>query len=237
MTSWSVIKIGFKRSPAVDFDFIIQEAQKSSCFIEADASGMLSASYDRNRILELHRLLERLKRFRNKIVFVDGERLPWSEVFGYLWCYRLRDKAANKDEYCHGCAWQFPALNPWGCIQAKMPLAARVQWLLYGHFDKDGTFIFNKEKIRSSLLANIEEFRFCPALDRDRIEKILAAFPETANPQIDKNWMYVGPIDKSLVVNIRIFSGIDKQDFVGVCPFSLQASKNIYQKIIRKIQK
>lgn len=156
----------------------------------------------------------------------------------YMWCYKLRQKAYVPREYCFGDSKQHPARNPWGCWQAKMPLGSELEWLSYGHFDTDGTFIFDKKKIAHYVFANIEEFRGCPALNMNHIRKVLKIFPETINPKIDKDWKYQEPIFRKLEAEIKIHIGKSEDKIVhpvGVKPASIEAVERIINKIFNKI--
>jgi hypothetical protein len=227
------ITIEFDHSSSPRFKFALEESRKQPSFKESNK--VYSVVYKREEFEAMHRLLEYLKTLRNKRVHVDGNEMPWDEVFHYLWCYELRRKAYDPVQYCMGDARQFPAFNPWGCLQAIMPLSNDTQWLHYGKFDSDGsTWVFDKERIWHSLKANTHRYRFCPALDITRIQKILEAFPETVNPKIDKDWEYDGVFDRHLVA--RISAGPEKEKSpYGVKPSSPKAIKNIYNKILSRI--
>ena len=121
-----------------------------------------------------------------------------------------------------------------------MPFSHYSEWLRYGRFDKDGTWIFDKKKIAHYLNTNAHEFRFCPAYNPNFMMRVLDAFPETANPRIDKDWQYAEVIDRSLCVSIELGSfGPDKKThyYSGVVPTSPGALKNIINKIFAKIKK
>ncbi len=229
--SYQIIKISFLRSSSSNF--ALQEVQKNPTFKEDNKT--YSASYTKEQSADMHKLLDLLKGCRNRRVFVDDQELPWDEVFHYIECYRSRQKAYDPIEYCSGDAHQYPAFNPWCCIQVAMPFSNNTMWLCYGKFDSDGTWIFDKQKITHYLKTNIQRFRFCSALDMDFMMKVLNAFPETANPKIDKNWEYASVQNKHLVVSINSSAkSFDPQYYCGVRPSSPKAVKNIYQKILNK---
>lgn len=223
--------ISFAHSYSPHFPFLLKEAQGHHSFCQDDKLYYLIIPLKEGNTL--FRIATMLKRFRNKHVLVDGKSFSWDEVFCFLNCYTLRDKSYDCLRFCHGDSKQFPALNIWGCINALMPLSAQAEWLCYGHFDSDGTFIFDKEKIKHYFLSNTKAYRFCPALDETKMIKTLEAFPETANPRIDKDWVSVKTIDYSLKTVIS--SCPDKDEFIGVAPSSHKAAENIYAKIMAKI--
>lgn len=226
------ITIEFKHSPSPRFAFALKEARTCKTFSE-DAK-TYSATYEASEFEAMHRLVERLKSFIHKRVFIDGEEYSWNEVFAYLWCYGLKEKAYDKDQYCHGDANQFPAINPWGCIQVNMPMSRESEWFRYGKFDVDGkTFIFNKKMIEHYFTANTERFRFCPALDIEKMKHALARLPESVNPAIHKDWEYVGPVFKSLMVSVGLNESKPEHP-CGVCLNSMSAVKNLYKRMTEK---
>ena len=228
-----IITISFLRSSSPRFPFALAEAQKQPSFRQDNNS--YSVSFEDPAAL--HRLLDHLKGMRHRHVYVDDQEMPWDEVFHYLWCYRLRQKAYDPIQYCLGDSRQYPAINPWGCIQALMPLSNNIEWLRYGQFDKDGTWIFDKKKIAHYLNINTHQHRFCPALDMNTMIRILGAFPETANPKIDKDWVYADVYDLNLTVGMSISNvTCGQKQYCGVRPASPQSTTNICKKILAKLQ-
>jgi hypothetical protein len=121
---------------------------------------------------------------------------------------------------------------------ANMPLSADQEWLCYGHFDIDGTFIFDKKKVSHCVFTNIKEFRECPALDIDYTRRVLKAFPESVNPKFNKDWKYQDPIFRKLSTEIRICTGPDKDNIIepiGVRPASIESADRIIKAILQKI--
>lgn len=219
--------IEFNHASSPRFRFVLLEARKHASF--KDLGRIYSVTLEPE---PCYRLAQLLKGFRNKRVFVDSQELPWDEVFAYSNCYTLRCHAYDPVKYCQGDSRQCPAFNPWRCIHARMPLSNSAEWLCYGHFDLDGTFIFDKAKIRHYLLANTRNYRFCPAYHAEIMLKVLDAFPETANPNIDKNWTYAEYPQRELKAEIS--TGKEILSPAGVAPASTAAIDNIYEKILEK---
>lgn len=228
-----LITIRFNHSTSPQFRFALEEAKKQISFQEKD--GIYSVDYNPQDYEQLHHLIDHLTHLKNKRVYVDDQEFSWRDVFHYLNCYRLREKSYDKKQYCMGDSRQFPAFNLWRCIQAMMPLSRYAEWLHYGKFDLDSTFIFDKDRIKHYLLANTHRFRFCPILNQDTILKVLEAFPETANPRIDPDWQFSGSMDRRLAVGISLSAGQGKESLTGVVPASYGAIKRIYQKILDKL--
>ena len=78
----------------------------------------------------------------------------------------------------------------------------------YGRMDSRGVFHVNKEKIRHEAANNLENYKYCPALN---VESVLAKLdkdiPDKINPKQDKNWEYVTEYDddkeKEIAVSVK----------------------------------
>ena len=80
----------------------------------------------------------------------------------------------------------------WGCIQARLSFTADSNLFTYGKWlNQEGDWQFDKNRIKHELEKTIFQYRFCPAIDLSLVQDVLAAFPDTVNPQKDKNWEYV----------------------------------------------
>ena len=45
--------------------------------------------------------------------------------------------------------------------------------------------------MHKTILDSVHPYRFCPALNIERLEKIFAAWPQQVNPVKDKNWAFI----------------------------------------------
>ena len=136
-------------------------------------------------ILNLHRLVGGWKSSR---MLINGQPAQRSDlVYRSVGCYRSRLKAADRDLYCFGK--EADEANLWGCKRLGSPaLAWGGGWLGHGHFDSEGVWHFDKDKIARELKAEIEENRVCPALDPQRVMDTLDRIPDTVDPNSDPNW-------------------------------------------------
>ena len=226
------IRIEFNHSPSPRFRFAVKEARAISTFTQNGKT--YCVTYDRAEFEDLHRLVGRLKSFIYKKVFIDDVEYPWDEVFAYLWCFELKQKSWKPGQYCHGESRQSPAINPWGCNHARMPLNNEAKWLRFGKFDVDGkTFLFNKDMIAYKFKAHTESFRFCPALDEEKMKSTLDKLPESVNPCVNKDWKYVGITVNSLMVSISAGSD-DLEHPAGVCPASIESRDKIFKHLTGK---
>jgi len=145
------------------------------------------ASWPITEISQAIKLVENLKGLRNRKVYVDGEELQWENVFGFMYCYNLREQAYRPFEYCFGLDEK--RLNIWGCKQARMEWVEWANFFTYGTFKetrslmkKQAIFTFDKKRIRHELETNLFKCRFCPHLNSDLIEAIINEFPNEVTP-------------------------------------------------------
>jgi hypothetical protein len=167
-------------------------------------------------------LIEYLKGWRRRTVYVDGEKMTWDSVFSFMWCYE-RKKASFKPEiYCFGYENEYD-FNVWGCIQAHMPFAENSQWFCWGNWlNERADWRFDKERIKHELQKGLYPYRYCPALQPKLIEDVLRALPDVVNPAKDSNWKFVERWhDESLpglVVKVNRFGFQEKVVMKGVSP-------------------
>ena len=78
-------------------------------------------------------LVEHLKGWRKRVVYVDGEKVPWDSVFSFIWCFEKRKSSFKPDLYCFGYEdeWQ---INIWGCIRSDLPFTENANWCEWGHW-------------------------------------------------------------------------------------------------------
>lgn len=220
----SGVTVQFPYSSSQTFDFAVKEASALpgyACY-GSEKRALYRVTVPVDALETLLPLLEQLKGWRTRTVFVDGQKMPWDSVFGFTWCYEKRSVSFKPDRYCFGFEdeWQF---NVWGCIQSQLLWNSGAKWFCYGKWqDSSGTWRFDKERMRHELQKNLFGFRFCPAIQPEFVEDVLRALPDAVNPTRDKNWKFVeqwgeeaGP---SLVVSVKRWGSTEKVTMKGVAP-------------------
>ena len=231
------ITMEFRYSTSQSFEFAVAHAQKHTSFSQTGEGkkALYRVTYDSSDLESATDLAEYLKGWRNRAVYIDGEKVPWKSVFGYLWCYRNKQASYKPEFYCFGYEneWQF---NIFGCIQCGLPFTENAEWFCWGRFvGRGGDWQFDKQRMRHELEKNLHAYRFCPTLDSTRVLDVLSAFPEKANPQKDKSWRFVeswgDEAGSGLVVKVERFGYAEKVTMKGVSPKGRGALKGISKRL------
>jgi double zinc ribbon protein len=187
------ITIEFPYSSAQTFGFAIQSAQAFSTFKQygIDKKAIYRVTFEPSAMDSALELLDHLKNWKRRTVYVDGEKVTWDSVFSFAWCYEKRKSSFKPEFYCFGYEQEYQ-YNIWGCIQAHLPFARYSKWFCWGRWlNKNGDWEFDKDRIRHELQRALYPYRFCPAMNQEHIDDALSALPNVVNPNKDKNWEFV----------------------------------------------
>lgn len=136
-------------------------------------------------------LFELVGSWKTSQMLINGQRATKANlVYHGAGCFRNRQKAYKRDQYCYGeSSYEF---NIWGCKKINLPIYEwGGGWLQYGAMDKKGAWHFDKKRIRHELELGIHENSLCPVLNKQRILKVLDMIPDAIDPKKDRNWEYV----------------------------------------------
>jgi len=190
------IAIEFAESSAADFPKAFEIASKTSGFqkcLKGKKTWYLG-TFPSGEILEALPLADALSGIRNRKVYINGEEIPWQEIFGFVWCASQRNTAYRPIEYCFGK--DDNRINPWGCKQAQMDWSDWADWFCYGRWEKIGfmgqkfQWVFDKERIKHELATHLYRFRYCPYLNTKLSESVLQYLPDKIEIGSDPNWDY-----------------------------------------------
>jgi uncharacterized tellurite resistance protein B-like protein len=151
-------------------------------------------TFPRNAFADMVPVASSLAGIRNRKVYLDGQELPWDEVFGFIWCATQRAAAFQPIEYCFGKDEN--RINPWGCRQARMEWTEWARWFSYGRWQRTASvrgiyaFVFDKDRIRHEVATNLYRYRFCPHLRPLFIEAFLKYLPDQVEVTSDGPWKY-----------------------------------------------
>lgn len=193
------ITIEFPVSTAQSFEFALAAAQELPGFQQVGEGKkvLYRVTFDPREVEQILGLVEQLKGWRRRSVYVDGEKVPWDAVFDFVPCFERRRGSYRPDYYCFGYEneWEF---NLWGCLQARMPFTERAEWFTWGQWlNKKGDWEFDKARIRHELEKTLYRVRFCPAMQSSPADAVLGAIPDQVNPNKNSNWKFVQSWDDS----------------------------------------
>lgn len=231
------ITIEFPYSSSQTYEFAVKSARKFPTFREYGEGKkavyrVTFAPHEMNSAMEL---VEYLKGWRRRAVYVDGEKVTWDSVFSFTWCYERKKASFKPEYYCFGYENDYE-FNVWGCIQAHLPFTENSPWFCWGKWLNDrGDWQFDKEHIRHELQKALYPYRYCPALQAELLEDVLNALPDVVNPSKDKNWKFVERWnDESLpglVVTVNRFGFKEKVVMKGVAPSGQGALKELAKRM------
>lgn len=235
------ITIEFSYSSSQSFDFAVESAKKFPTFRQfgEGKKAIYRISFDPSKMDSAIELIEHLKGWRKRTVYVDGQKVPWDSVFAFSWCYE-RKKASFKPElYCFGYENNYE-FNVWGCIQARLPFTENAEWFTWGQWlSNKGDWKFDKERIKHELQKTLYPYRFCPALQPTLIQEVLNALPNEVNPNKDKNWKFVESwgteSPAGLVATVNRFGFEEKVVMKGVSPTG-EGLKIILEQISKRVK-
>lgn len=231
------ITVEFPYSTAQSFDFAVASARQFPTFKQfgTDKKAIYRVTVQPGETNSLADLLEHLKGWRKRTVYVDGEKVTWESVFSFRWCYEKKKASFKPEYYCFGYEneWEF---NVWGCIQAHLPFISNAQWCNWGKWvNNKGDWEFDKERIRHELQKNLYSYRFCPALRPELITDVLNAFPDVVNPAKDKNWEFVESWGDDSVQGLKVittrFGYKEEVVMKGVAPKGKGAIKDMAKRM------
>jgi hypothetical protein len=234
------ITIEFPFTSAQSFDFAVKEASRFETFEQfgEGKKAIYRITIAENEVYQVKELLNHLKGWRKRTVYVNGEKVLWDSVFSFIWSYERKLSSYKPEYYCFGYEneWEF---NLWGCMRAAMPFTNHAQWFMFGKWlNNTGDWQFDKERIRHELAKNLHEVRFCPALDSERIKEIINALPEIVNPNKNKNWKFIesySPESNALVIKSNNYGFEQTIYYKGVCPNGMGFIKDIKDKLSKQL--
>lgn len=233
----SGITLEFMYSTAQSFEFAVECAKKLSNYVQfrEGKKAIYRITADPSEIETTLELINHLKGWRKKSVYINGEKVAWDSVFQFVWCHERKVSSFKPAMYCYGYENEW-SLNIWGCLNADMAFQENAEWLCWGKWiNKKGDWKFDKERIGHYLQKSLYSYRYCPALNLEYIEDVLKSFPDVVNPIRDKNWKFVeawgDDNEKGLVVSIDRFGYKEEAVMKGVAPRGLGALKELAKRM------
>ena len=206
--------VEFCESTSASFPDALKLARESPSFASLVRSkkAWYFATWRKNEFEGAYSVARHLGSVRNKRAYLDGQVIPWDDLFGFVSCAEERSMAYRPAEYCFGKDEN--RLNPWGCKQSRMDWTDWSRWFSYGNFVRSGmlrstiVWVFDKERIKHELMTNLHGCRHCPFLRSRLLNAVLHFLPEHVDPASDKNWEYSRSHDE-VPGAIKIVESID----------------------------
>ncbi|MCB1225717.1 MAG: TerB family tellurite resistance protein [Verrucomicrobiales bacterium] len=236
------LAIQFADSTAATFGEALKAAQGSSDYQTCQRMKKTwhMAVFPSGEVQDALPLAQALSGIRNRKAFLNGQEVPWDELFGFSWCAARRATAYRPVEYCFGKDEN--RVNPWGCKQSKMDWVEWADWFSYGRWEKGGllgpkfVWRFDKDRIKHELATNLYRCRFCPHLNTRLFEEVLKLLPDTVNPEKDRDWKYSDNYEQS-PGSIKVTVTEGKGDFAYQHEFWSDGVRPVGQKVLADILK
>lgn len=235
------ITIEFPNSTAGSFDFAVRAAMELPTYMQygEGRKAIYRVSAPASEILTLLPVVEQLKGWRRRTVYVGPEKALWTDIFGWAACFERKQAAYRPQFYCFGDeeAYQF---NLVGCLHADMPFRDNARWCRWGRWlNNKGDWTFDKKRILFELDKSLHDVRYCPALDPMRARAVVEALPDKVNPRRDRDWKFVEGWDEQegLVVMVREYGFERKVIMVGVAPQGEGAARKIMKAVAPRVGK
>lgn len=188
-----VLKFG--KSTSQNYPYAVEVASEFNTYRESGEGRSIThtVAFTSDQINDFFDLYDLVGRWKSCRIYIDGEFVPPNRR-GFLWCFRERVKAYDQKNYCFG-GENGISCNNFGCIYSRIEIHGWNGLKDYGSMDPTGIFHVNKDKLRHDVYKNIEEFKFCPALNLATVEKGINEIPDNINPKRNRDWEYVVEYD------------------------------------------
>jgi len=227
------ITVEFPFSTSGSFDFALDEARKLASFVQfgEGKKAVHRVTVEAHDINLLLPLIEQMKGWRRRTVYVDGQKTKWDSVFAFVWCFEAKNASYQPRKYCFGYEQEWE-INIWGCIRANLPFRSGAQWLTWGRWlNNNGDWEFDKQRIRHELEKKLYSVRFCPALNFDLIEAVISAIPAIVNPTKNTDWQFIhgfyGDPRPAIKMISHRYGYAEEVYVVGVEPLGTNALRDI----------
>jgi hypothetical protein len=237
------LTIEFPYSSSQTFPLALERARKYPTFkqFRNGKKAIYRVTFDASEMGMAFELIELLKGWRQRVVYIDGERKTWDSVFAFIWCYQRRQASYKPESHCFG-EGEDHRLNLWGCAHTQLDFEENSDLFRIGHWlNKEGDWQIDKEQIRHRLNVDLYEYRFCPAMRPELIDDVLDALPDVVNPNKDKDWTFVESWDEhlefpeALTIVTREHGYASKVAMAGACPNGRKGLRAVTKRMKHKV--
>ena len=155
------------------------------------------ALYEADNVERAVELWDVIKGWTSSTMQIDGlEATKKDLVYHGLGCFRKYLESDEGRRYCFGQDWH--EFNFVGCKRLDMSafdrgdisadLDLRPSWNNLGTFDEEGTWQFDKERLRQRVDESLETNCHCPLLQASRVREALDRIPNRVSPEKSTEW-------------------------------------------------
>lgn len=242
-----IIEFGYSSSP--NYPLAVKMASECHTYSEMGTgkSKRHRLVWERNvadKILSVYDLAHKWKGFQ---VFYNGVPFHtfYNLIHSWFYCYQERKQTTDAMSYCfvYQDVYDGPTLVPFGCKKIEVGFGPHAEWLRFGSLRQDGSWIFDKPRMVHYVKHHWEKVRFCPAASPDWIDRFFDIFPDSINPQNDRDWHYqYKEAQRGAAIELKIVleaegsrpdEGLD--EIIGVGPKDRESANYILKEIFRHI--
>ena len=238
--------IEFGGSTSVNYLRAVEWARRCSRYSEAGEGKLkrhrvMWMAQDLDALIPLYHLV---RTWKSTQLSLNG-RPAWGNVLGaWFSCFEQREQAPDPAGYCYLSPWDARELHPFGCQRAgQLRLTPDADWLRFGSLESDGAWVFDKARMRHSVLHQLHGYRFCPGWNRRWIDAFVDVFPDQVNPRRERDWVYQTNARRtSLVVSLEMEAATEGEEWptpdriIGVGPRDAETSAGILEGLFTLVQ-
>lgn len=171
------VEFGFSTSP--NYDRAVAIAQKLAGYTISGEGRKQRHSllFNIDQVNDFLFLEDIVREWKSTLYRLDEKDLGRRSPMGLLLCARYHQSSYRSSEYCG-------KRNYWGCRRVG-------DYLRTGHFEDDGTFLFDKERFLFEERDDLELLSACPFFRKDFMLRRLDELDDEIDPRTSDNWDYI----------------------------------------------
>lgn len=201
------IKLKFGKSTSANYSIAVEMAKSHATYEEFDDGKQVSHSvtFSSDEIDDFFSLYEIVGNWKSAVIAINGKVLAPAQS-RFMYCFQERSKAFNPVEYCFGLDdGRYSNDNDYGCQHTGINPYSWEGLSAYGKMDSKGVFHVNKAKLQHDVLRNLNDYKYCPALDVEKVvQKVLNDIPDKINPKTNNSWEYITEYDDNLEKQVAV---------------------------------
>lgn len=189
----AIYKISFGKSTSSNYNVAVEIASNFQSYKQSGEGKNIKheVTFGEEEIDLFFELYDLVGRWKSSTIYIDGARILHGQS-NFLWCFRERQNAFDKNEYCFGKDDNNSYNdNFFGCKYIKVNPLSYSGLKGYGEMDRSGTFNINKDKIKHELDIGLKQYGACPAFDYSRTINLYNKIPDKIKPTKSSEWEYV----------------------------------------------